>query len=167
MIEAGTYEARPITAALGSTKGDKPCVGVEFELLDTGAHISWFGYFTEKTTERTIESLRFCGWTGQDLDNLSEIGAKEKLTVQLVIEQEEYEGKVTAKVQWINRGGGLRLNKPLDGQAAKAFAAQMKGAVVAYDQAKGIVKQAQPAATNGARSEDVFPPKKTSERPPF
>ena len=55
MIEAGTYEARPITAALGQTKGDKPCVGVEFE-LDTGAHISWFGYFTEKTTERTIES---------------------------------------------------------------------------------------------------------------
>ena len=157
MIEAGTYEARPITAALGQTKGDKPCVGVEFE-LDTGAHISWFGYFTEKTTERTIESLRFCGWTGQDLDDLREIGSKDKLTVQLVIEHEEYDGKTTAKVQWVNRGGGLRLSKPLEGQAAKAFAAQMKGAVVAYDQAKGIAKQATqaPAAYEKVKTTPPF-----------
>jgi hypothetical protein len=164
MIESGTYEARPVTAALGMTKGDKPCVGVEFELVETGSHITWYGYFTDKTQERTIESLRFCGWTGTDLDNLSEIGTKEKLTVQLVIEQEEYEGKVRAKVQWVNRGGGLQLNKPLAGTEARAFAARMKGAVLAYDQQKGSTKQA--TAPSG-RGEDVFPDKKTSERPPF
>lgn len=166
MIEEGYYDATPITAALGFTKKETECVGVEFELVDTGAHITWYGYFTERSADRTIESLRFCGWTGQDLDNLTEIGSK-KTTVQLVIEHEPWEGKVRAKVQWVNRGGGLQLSKPLDVNQAKSFAQRMKGAVVAYDQAKGIVKQAQPAATNGARSEDVFPPKKTSERPPF
>jgi hypothetical protein len=158
VIEPGTYEARPTAAALGQTKGDKPCVGVEFELIDTGARISWYGYFTDKTTNRTIESLRFCGWSGSDLDNLSEIGTKENLTVQVVVEVEEYEGKQIPKVQWVNRGGGLRLSNPMDVGQAKAFAASMRGAVMAYDQAKGgqPAKQS-PPATNA----------KTSERPPF
>ena len=160
MIEAGTFEARPLPGAqVGETGKGSMCVGVEFELIDTGQHISWYGYFSEKAQERTIESLRFCGWTGTDLDNLSEIGTKEKITVQLVIEHEEWEGTTRAKVQWVNRGGGLRLNKPLSGNEAKAFAASMKGAIMAYDQKKGAPAQASvPASTNGAP---------VSTKPPF
>lgn len=149
-IQDGTYRARAVGAALGETKGGKEQVAVEFELLTDdltpGQRITWFGYFTEKTTARTIESLRICGWTGSDLTDLEGIGANE---VELVVENEEWEGKTRAKVQWVNKaGGGLSLAAPLSADKAKAFAARMKGAVLAFDQAAGQPRKPAPKKVN-------------------
>lgn len=154
-IENGTYEAKPMPgAALGMTGNGKECVGVEFEFVgqDGQTHyLPWYGYFTEKTTERTIESLRFCGWTGTDLGNLSEIGQAD-VKVNIVVENEEYEGKTRAKIQWVNRAGGLALANPLDDNQRKAFAAKMKGAVLSFDQKSGAPKK------NGAKPAQDKPP---------
>lgn len=172
MREAGYYDARPVQAALGYTKNGAECVGVELEFLDNGQHMTWYGYFTEASTERTIESLRFCGWTGEDLSDLSEIGSQ-NVTVQATVEQDEYNGEVRAKVAWINRGGGLALSNPLDERQAKAFAARMKGSVMAYDQKKGAApRQAQKAApaapaTTQQPKQAPAPTGKVPDRPPF
>lgn len=134
IIMEGTVRARAIDGELGFTKAGKPQVAITFEILegeDSGRNITWYGYFTEATKERTIESLRYCGWKGDDLSDLSSINGEAE--VSLVIEHDEYEGKTRAKVQWVNSGGGARLAKPMNQDDAKAFAAKMKGIVAAVD----------------------------------
>lgn len=155
-IQDGVHAAVPVTAALGYTKGGKESVGVEFALTESGKHLTWYGYFTEATTERTIESLRICGWTGQDLSDLSEIG-KDPVEVNLVIGTEEYEGKSRQKVQWVNRAGGLAMSAPLDEAQAKAFGARMKGAVIAFDQKTGHApkRKAAPAQAETNRDKSI------------
>jgi len=57
----GTFVARGVAVALGLTSAGAPQVAVELTIKDEeflGETITWFGYFTEKTTERTLETLR-------------------------------------------------------------------------------------------------------------
>jgi hypothetical protein len=137
------YLARAKDWALSETsKGDAQIV-VYFEISTPEAEmaaITWYGYFSEKAWERTVESLRHCGWQGADLTDLSGLGDKE---VELVIEDEEYDGKVRPKVRWINKPGAMSIKAPLAGDRAKAFAAQMKDRIKALDAAAGKPK-AQP-----------------------
>jgi len=134
-IPPGKYRARAVEAALGLTESGKEQVAVLFEVTEggfAGYRLTWYGYFhgrdpqtALKNQKRTIESLRYCGWQGNDLDDLSGIDANE---VQIVVERDVYEGRVRSKVAWVNRlGAGLALQKPLPPDQAKAFAARMKG----------------------------------------
>lgn len=145
MLENGVYRARASSGALGETKGGKEQVAVEFEVLDDGFHgqrITWFGYFTDKTTEGTLRALRTMGWRG---DDLSDLGGIQDNEVSLVVEQEEYEGKWTAKVRWVNAiGGGVGLKAPLSPDKAKAFAARMRAQVLAFDKSEGAPKPSAP-----------------------
>src|SRR4051812_34947432 len=83
MLPSGTYPAVVVpvqtqhgllACQFGKSKGKgTPQVVVAFEILrgpHAGQVISWFGYFTdnETATNRTLESLRICGFTGDDLD---------------------------------------------------------------------------------------------------
>lgn len=135
-IANGVYRARAVSGGLGETSTGKEQVAIECELMDSegvvGPHITWFGYFTEKTTESTLRALRTFGWVGDDLANLTGIETNE---VSLVIENEEYEGRVTPKVRWVNApgGGGIGLKAPLAPDRAKSFAAKMRAAVRAFD----------------------------------
>lgn len=149
----GTHAAKAITAILSETKKGEPQVVVDFQLLDIegqSPHIAWYGYFTEKTEERTIESLRICGWAGTDFTDI-----KVDAEVQLVIEAEEYEGKRQQKVKWVNRPGGVAMAKPMDTGKQAAFAARMKGKLLAFDQKSGTPTPKNP------------PPPKDSDAPPF
>jgi hypothetical protein len=133
-IPAGRYKARAIEATLGLTNGNKEQVGVLFEILEgdqAGARITWYGYFHGTTPEkgaknakRTLESLRACGWKGDDLTNLDGVTECE---VELQVERDTYEGKERAKVAWVNKIGGIAMKSPLTGGAAQAFAAKMRG----------------------------------------
>lgn len=134
----GFYRAVAKEAKLGTTGTNKEQVAVLLETMHeetgelTGETITWFGYFTEKATERTLESLRLLGWQGSDLADLSTVGTKE---VVIVVEAEEYKGVWRPKVKWINdpESGGIALKAPLDDAKAKQFAAKMKGTVLAFD----------------------------------
>jgi hypothetical protein len=137
MLENGNYRARAIQGVLSETKGGKEQVAVEFELLDegfVGQKITWYGYFTEKTWERTIKSLRACGWYGDDISQLDGLSANE---VSLVVEREEYEGKVRAKVQWVNSLDGGIAVAPMAPERAKRFAQTMRGQILAMEKAEG------------------------------
>lgn len=130
MIAEGTYPAIAKSAELGFTKGNEPQIGVTFVLLDdqgaeTPDRIVWFGYFTEKTERRTLESLRHCGWVGNDVTDLQGLGSQ---PVELVIEHEVFEGKTQVKVQWVNQpgGGAFKMARPMDDAAKRQFAARMK-----------------------------------------
>jgi hypothetical protein len=145
MLAQGQYAARAIEAGLGRTKGGAEQVAVAFQILDEGECqgkvISWYGYFTDKTVDRTLDSLRICGWRGDDLSDLTGVTDNE---VKLVVETEEYEGKLQARVRWINAAGGVALKDRLSAEDAKVFAARMRGRVAASAAKSG---QPPPATT--------------------
>jgi hypothetical protein len=155
MLDAGTYRAKAIEAALGETDTGKEQIAVRFSLLDCeNQEITWYGYFTDKTLETTFKALRTAGWKGQDLMDLSDLcGREDAPEVFLVVEHETYEGKTTAKVRWVNGAGGLALKKALDPNKAKTFAARMKGQIAAFDRSAGTPKPA--PAKNGHGPDDI------------
>ena len=145
------YAAKAKTWGLG-TAGEKgtPEVAVEFEIVTPDAdirNITWHGYLTEATLERTVESLRNCGWKGDDVsDGLPGLDTNE---VSLVIEDEEYQGKTYAKVQWVNKKGGLALKAPMQQEQAKAFGASLRDKIRAIEAAK---KAGQPKSSSAPSS---------------
>lgn len=146
MITAGSYKARATQVLLtkSSQKGT-PLIQVNFQIQDEGEHhgetIRWDGYLTEKTAERTIESLGHCGWTGDDISVFTKEGVLQGCDlndVTLVVELEAYEGndekykgKQFPRVQWVNKTGGRGLNveNAMPVAEALAFAEKMKGLV--------------------------------------
>lgn len=123
----------PKWAQFGVTDNQKKYVTVSFEILDgedAGQKITWWGYFaTEKNAKRTIESLRYCGFKGDDLSTVGDQELDQR--VSLTVEHDEYDGKVRAKVAWVNGlgGGGFKVEKPMAGDELRKFAASLKSHV--------------------------------------
>lgn len=167
MIEEQVVKARACAIDFGYTSKGNDQMGVDFVLLEgenAGSHITWYGYFTEETFERTIESLRHMGWGGTDLAELPSNVPQEE--VQLVIGHEEYNGEVYARVKWVNALGGIAMKERMDAGAARAFANKMKGRILALG-----AKSGQPrAAANGQRptapqQSPVMPDQSTDDIP--
>jgi hypothetical protein len=160
-LQPGKYRARGRWAKLAYTKDNNPQVAAELEIIDGGLHaglhghtLKWFGQFTEKTEERTLESLRLLGWDNDDLSNMSGIGTTD---VEIVVGEEEYDGRRTLKVQWINAlgGGGAALKAPMDDTAAANFARRMKAAAAASRAKLGSTLDLQRQNTAQARAADA------------
>lgn len=144
---AGTHKARAAEFAYGKSNGNE-CIAVRFEFVGgphEGKSIQWFGYFTPKTEDRTLESLRHAGWVGADMAALDGLGTTE---VELAIADEEYDGKVRSKVQWVNRASRVTIKDQLDGNALQSFAARMRGKALASAQKYGAPATA--PRSNGA-----------------
>jgi len=157
--------------ALGESSTGKEQVAVSFPIPDGNGgerHLAWYGYFTEATAERTIESLRHMGFEGDDLTRLEGL---DKHEVELVIEDEEYEGKVHEKIQWINRAGGALVKTPLEGEKLGSFAAQMKAKFRAFDANNGKRVNGKPGTTpksaGGSAPMSPEPPPLTDADLPF
>lgn len=153
-IPAGKYRARVKTADFGFTSNGSEQVQVIFDILDPdydGETVPWWGYFSEKTAERTMQSLRYCGWKGDDVTNLEGISDNE---VELEVEHNTYNGKTNARVAWVNRpgsGGGITVKAPMPEDKRKAFAKKMKA--LAIKTAKEV--PARPAAPQIDPNDDV------------
>jgi hypothetical protein len=148
-IPRGKFRARAVGGKLGnSSQKGTPYVAVEFRLTEgelAGEQILYFGYFTDATTERTLESLRYCGWKSDDLDNLDGITDNE---VELVIEHEKDDkGSLRSRVAWVNRAGGLQMLQAMSAADAKAFAARLRGAAAASRVKAGNASPSTPSQT--------------------
>lgn len=139
----------------GETKDGSPQVAVQFAILDgphAGRRCTWFGFFTEKSIKRTIESLRFCGFKGDDLAKLPFQPISQE--VSITVEHNEWDGKTSARVAWVNApgGGGVKLEKPMSKDQLRLFGAKLKGHVKQVAEVSGSAAEApQPssrAATN-------------------
>jgi hypothetical protein len=120
---------------------------------EKGRTLTWYGYFTDKTVERTLESMRFMGWTGEDPTNPTNLDANE---VEIVVEPEDYtndkgETKTRSRVRWINRAGGLALKTRLDDAKKASLAERIRGHVAKVDQKL----QAEGAGADGKPKGDV------------
>jgi hypothetical protein len=139
MIADGNYRAKALDGEFANSKNKgTPFVRVRFQFqTPEGTEVLGYdGYFTEATTERTIESLRHCGCTfpGDDLTNLEGLGSKD---VEIVVGHEEANdgsGRMFPRIKWVNalgQGGKVRDEDKMDQGARTAFAKSMKGHLVA------------------------------------
>jgi len=145
MFPLGTHKARAVDCVLGMTGTGKEQVGVLFEHVETGERITWYGYFTDGTFERTIESLRYMGWQGTDLLDFRQglpAGCDNEVDVVVEDETDERDGKVRRKVRWVNGNGGVAVKETLDDAQARVFAARMKAKVAALHAKTGGPKPA-------------------------
>lgn len=137
ITKAGTYKAKAFEAMLGrSSERKTPFVGIKFRVIDgefNGQTVKWEGYLTDKTAERTLESLQHCGWTGDDISVFATgLNGLDKNEVELQIEMEPGSTDPTKeypKVQWVNRaGGGAKFaGEAMDAAAAADFGKKFRG----------------------------------------
>lgn len=160
MIQPGRYRGRPVSAVLGFTQGGKPQIAVEFDFTDPPGHrMVWYGYFTEKTWERSEDALRYCGWTGYDINDFAygnplPVGFEKE--VELVVEEElDMDGKLRSKIAWVNRGDGIALKNVMTTAQAVDFAKEMKAKMMLRAKSSG----AKPAASAppAAVADDLIP----------
>lgn len=161
-----TTDDGTMTIQFGYTKENKRQVAVCFEVLDgphAGHRLTWFGYFTEKTTARTIQALRYCGFRGDDLAAAAAQTLDQQ--VSITVEHAEYNGKVSAKVAWVNApgGGGFKLSAPMKRDDMRKFAAEMKMAVRSIPDAPGE-KAVRGAPSGGFDGDDVGDAPGTGDR---
>jgi len=154
-LEPGTYTARCIDAQLGETKKGTPQIVLEFEVVGdnawAGSRITAYCFLTEAAMDRSLESLRYCGWRGADLSDLSGVMDND---VELVVKDETYEGKTFPRVQWINRPGGKSggARAPLAADKAAAVNQRIRARLAVVDQK---IKAQKPAA-GGPNDEPPF-----------
>lgn len=125
MIAAGKYRGVCVAIGLGLTEKGNEQITATFRIVvgpEDGQMLPWYGYFSEKSSARTMQSLCAMGWQGDDITEFCEEGAHPPQTeVELDVEHNTYEGNTTARVAWVN--GAIR--KPLEGAARAAFKARM------------------------------------------
>jgi hypothetical protein len=167
-IQPGTYRGRPVAAALGLAGTGTEQIAVTFEFVDPpGERLTWYGFFTENTEERTVEALRHCGWHGDDLSVFVQgqpLPEGFDQEVELVVKQEQYQGKTQTRIAFVNSGGGMALKNALDADQAQAFAKRMKSKISAFDKAAGRTAS---APKNGAARPPAKPaPARQTQAPP-
>lgn len=154
-MEKGTYTGVARASTYGESSNKNAQLALTFEIVDheqyAGSAVTALLYFTPDTAERSIESLMHLGWEGEDLDglaNLDEAGCAQAFPnhVELVCEPEFYEGVWRLKVKWINKPGAGRFTfkQPLEGDALRAFSAQMRNTVRAVRAAGGAKRKDKP-----------------------
>ncbi len=143
ITENGRYRGRPVSAACGPASTGNMQVGVAFEIVGTGDTLTWYGSFaSDKSEEIALRGLRACGWTGVDLSDFAPgkpLPAGFDREVELVIEMDwnDRRGRTEPKIKFVNDGGGLAMKNTLAGEELKAFAARMRGRLMAADRRLG------------------------------
>jgi len=165
LIGEGSFIADLISWEYGYTKNDLPQLALGFRLVDgpdAGRMINAYRNFADKAIKHTLDAMTVLGWDGESLESPEGLGTKQ---VMLVIKHEEYQGKWSAKVQYIN--SLTRLNsKPMTQGDRSKFGASMKGALSAYKRerfgnAAPAGNGSRPAANGGKPA-----PGKAPARPP-
>lgn len=141
--EDGDHVARWSKASTGNRS-----VLIYFEILEgdhRGRRLPWFGYFTKGTSKRTVESLRYCGFKGNDLTDLDNQELNQQVSIQ--VEHDTYQGdnddapKTRVRVAWVNRAGGgtIKLKDPMSRDELRKFAAMMAQSLDKVPEVEGEV----------------------------
>lgn len=133
----GTFRAVAMGAQLGFTKdGTKEMVAVRFR-VEEGPYANqvytWRGLLptdgddkSVKQLRRTVESLRHAG--ASNPANVLDFSTMGTTVAEIVLEEDEWEGKPTVAISWVNAlGGGAAMTKPANAQQMAASAARLAG----------------------------------------
>ena len=142
----GTYHGvvtEPLYGWFGESKNGTRFIRVPVKITEgaqNGKTIDWYGYLSEKTQDRTVEALEHCFGIDWNWENIN-FANKE---VEVVVEQEEYNGKTSFKAKWLNNPNMDRTNggkSPEEVEAEKAEA-QAKAKEIAKELAASMPRRA-------------------------
>lgn len=119
----GKHRAKARAWGFGKTNNGSIQIGIEFDFLDIpGKTMPYYGSFSGNATEHTLKAMRACGWAGEDLTDLTGLDTNE---VSLTVDWDEYQGKRTLKVKWVNPAGGIGFKERVDVAELADFAFHM------------------------------------------
>lgn len=165
MIGAGTHMVRVKDVAMGASPNGTEQASVTFvdEHDDT---ITWFttlgfkrdGSFSKKAFDYAVKAFKAIGFDaeahGFDFECLNgDVGADLRGSeCEIVVEDEEYEGKTYTRVKWVNdlSGGGFQLDQASAGNFQKRLRAALAR--------EGVAVKAAPSRAAPARQSDPVPP---------
>lgn len=161
MINIGKYRAKAIKPsdirdAMGKASTGTKFIKLGFQVTegpDAGETVPWSGYFTANTTERTLQSLKYCGARMKD-DDVTDLEGVDRNEVEIVVEHEQYtnkqgEEKTHARVAWVNSlAAGVSDAAKMGDADLAAFKRELAGAVRLANQKGG--PGAAPPAGGGA-----------------
>lgn len=133
----GKFRAQALEGSLGYSSTGKEELAVQFLILegpDEGKKITWWGYLSEAAADRTLQSLLYSGWDGQDVSVLKGLGSK---NVILDIQEDTYNGVTKTKVAWVNSLSAKPTHSPdraMSESQKSSFAAKMRGRTLALQQ---------------------------------
>lgn len=146
MYAKGEFLAEVVSGTLAVAQTGTEQAAMQFRFLEgdnQGQTISEYLALSDAALPYSIPKLRVCGWTGDDVSDLSMCtGTK----VRLVIKHEEYMGKVRARVQFINK---VRELPKLEEGKRMSIAEKLKAKIAAIE--------AQAGATQGGGGDDNVP----------
>lgn len=150
LVPDGRYRARalPETAIWGKASTGTQQIGMSFEILNgkhKGTTLPWYGFFTEDSKVRTMESLIHAGCTfpGDDLGDLTGLGSEE---VEVTVECTEHPetGQLRSRVAWVNKPGQVVMKETFDDAEKGAFAKSLKADLLNVKKKNGLAKKSKP-----------------------
>lgn len=103
----GNFKGNVIDYGVNETKEGLPQVFIVFNVPELNKKMTWYGSFkSEQSREITVKAILNCGFTGKSIADLA--GGKEAKVLdehkelELNIDEQEYNGKVQERIQWIN-----------------------------------------------------------------
>lgn len=171
-ILPGKYLAKVIDHELQEKEGGAPSVGVRFELVEPEKRtITWYGSLKEKqpgktmgAREITVQALILLGFTGKDGSELSRFQGEGKdlkpmaldteTEFELVVEEQEYMGKKTTRVQYINMPGRDGF-KRMDQEKAKVVVGGLNLAGDFAEARKNAPARPVPKAQGGSADQEI------------
>lgn len=127
MVDEGKYRAAAVkgSVVITETAKGKEHVVADFRITEgefAGETLSWRGWLSDKAMPYTIAALKAMGWDGRSLAELGDLPGE----VSIQVEHDEYGGKTTAKVAFVNAPP-----RRLAADKAAALDARMKAAEAA------------------------------------
>lgn len=122
-MKAGKHVAYPKEWGTSVSKNEKPFCFVTFD-TELGT-ITWRQFLTtEKGAEFAVKALVLMGFMDEDLKYLNETDALDpEKAVSITVEEEEYEGKATFNVKWVNPKTTIK-KQTLEGVSLKTLFAE-------------------------------------------
>jgi hypothetical protein len=115
LIAPGKYSGRLIDYGFKTTKDEAPQISAFFEVDVSGAKhvLPWYGYFTEKSVKHTTQALMTMGFKETTpIDAIARGTSSKALDTtkeySLTVETNEYNGKQSSRVQWINPQSAIK-----------------------------------------------------------
>ena len=135
------------TLATSKERGT-PSIKCKFK-LDGGEYIYHDLWLSEKAFDRTMDTLRgVFGWFG---DNVVDFFKRHELLnnveVELVIDDEDYQGKTYKKVKYVNPiGGNFDPVTQISEAEAEKIGAELRGKIMLHAQTRAVAAPTKPVA---------------------
>ena len=104
-LQAGKHHVQVIGASLTESK-TKGTMGIHFEFENDHGHIDCDRWVTPNTVDRVMADLETLGYSKEYFEDPANLDRIQEITlgneVEIVVEDEEYNGNWTPKVKWIN-----------------------------------------------------------------